>query len=630
MHDIPIFDGNMVQVDSWPTCGQFLAMVEDVAEREKYDEHQMKEFLLSKLSDKPLELIRSNLDEPWSTQKALLKDNFSVKLTVKQKVEIRQNLQQQVTEPIDDFYNRCVHAQYLVSDGDCTIDAFFNREVLLHFLIGLVPFIRNKVLEADCSSAVDFIQEAKRVFSDVKEEPDEEKSVDKYSPTVVKVEPDGYSDVDDEDYNVYDNDYHPMDDEDGDDSDYEPDGGLFPLLPLKIKCDRCPKSFENAKEFASHYSKKHKKSTSSDSKTPKAPRAPRAPKKASALKCDFCPDEFETVEARKEHEKSIHSGMSKTCDKCDEEFPTFKIFIGHMAKEHCETNEEGNTVCCFCFKYNNREVRKVRDHILAKHFNCPNHRCKQCGKQFGELSRLTHHVQTSHEGMKPFQCDKCAKSFKTKVGLQNHCAVFHDDDGQSIWKCKHEGCDRTFTNKVHLQTHHSVGHKTEITSWVCDVCGKSFTRKDSLRCHTLTVHSTLEEHEKIRYKCQDPNCSYSSLIKKDADVHYKRTHLKIKNFSCTYCPKSFFKRHGLDEHVNGVHLNKKPLHCDKCTFQTAYSSTLNDHKKTAHGNQRYDCPYCNHSAKFKGNLDKHVNNVHKNIVAETGVMYPTKPVPHYS
>ena len=85
-----------------------------------------------------------------------------MKLTVKQKVEIRQNLQQQVTEPIDDFYNRCVHAQYLVSDGDCTIDAFFNREVLLHFLIGLVPFIRNKVLEADCSSAVDFIQEAKR------------------------------------------------------------------------------------------------------------------------------------------------------------------------------------------------------------------------------------------------------------------------------------------------------------------------------------------------------------------------------------------------------------------------------------------------------------------------------------
>ena len=57
------------------------------------------------------------------------------------------------------------------------------------------------------------------------------------------------------------------------------------------------------------------------------------------------------------------------------------------------------------------------------------------------------------------------------------------------------------------------------------------------------------------------------------------------------------------------------MKCDKCEYETAYSSPFNEHQKVAHGNQKYDCPYCNHSAKYKGNLDKHINNVHKNLLA---------------
>ena len=96
-------------------------------------------------------------------------DEFPVKLTIRDKVEIRKKLQQQESESVDEFYQRCIQAQYLVSDD--TRDIGFEREVLLHFLIGLAPFIRDLVLASKCSSTNEYIKEAKKYVQIVKEEP---------------------------------------------------------------------------------------------------------------------------------------------------------------------------------------------------------------------------------------------------------------------------------------------------------------------------------------------------------------------------------------------------------------------------------------------------------------------------
>ena len=60
-------------------------------------------------------------------------------------------MQQLDTESIEDFYQRCIQSQYLVSDD--IRDAAFEREVLLHFLIGLTPFIRDTVSNSLSSQA---------------------------------------------------------------------------------------------------------------------------------------------------------------------------------------------------------------------------------------------------------------------------------------------------------------------------------------------------------------------------------------------------------------------------------------------------------------------------------------------
>ena len=569
MEKIPVFTGNNQDMDSWPTCGQFLSMIKDVAEKNDLKEEEIKELLKSKLDYKALDLILMHSTESVTKQMSILKLNFSIRLSIKEKVEVRKNLQQQETEPIEDFFKRCVHAQYLVCDDDCTVDATFDREVLLHFLIGLVPFVRDQVLtNTDCSTPEDFVLEAKKIFGVVKEEP-------------IDDVPDVKVEVSDNGYKVYlnEDDLNEFDDQQEDDDD------LFDqMLPLELKCDKCPKTFDSVKKFKLHTKNKHSTKSSPKEETRKKP---KIQKEESDLKCEFCPDEFESVDLKDQHERTNHSNLSKICDKCDEEFPTFKQFVLHLAKVHCSRDDEGKTVCSFCRNFQSKNVIKVKNHILSEHFNCPNHKCKHCGKPFEELNRLLRHVKTAHLGEKPFHCDQCAKSFKSKEGLKNHYIVYHEK--QLILKCEVIGCDKTFTNEVHRRAHQNNGHKIEPSIFVCDLCGKSFKRKESLKMHCLTTHSSKEEQDKHRFQCKDPDCDYSSLSKKDTEVHYKRLHLKIKNFLCTFCPKSYFKKSVLDEHINGVHLLKKPLQCNMCDYATAYKSKLFEHKKVSHGNQRFDC-----------------------------------------
>ena len=113
MDNIPIFCGGPIGQESWQTCGQFLSLIEEYVAVAKLSEEQTKELCHSKLSEKALDLFQDNYDMSWIELKELMLKNFSVKLSIREKVEVRKNLQQFQIENIDDFYERCVQAQFL-------------------------------------------------------------------------------------------------------------------------------------------------------------------------------------------------------------------------------------------------------------------------------------------------------------------------------------------------------------------------------------------------------------------------------------------------------------------------------------------------------------------------------------
>ena len=625
MEQIPIFTGEKSDLDSWLTCGLFLSIIEDHANENNLTEDQLKELCLFKSSDIALELLQRHQDQSWTDLKNLMFDEFPVKLSIRDKVEIRKKLQQQESESVDEFYQRCLQAQYLVSDD--TKDVGFEREVLLHFLVGLTPFIRDLVLATKCSSNNEYVREAKKYVQIVKEEPMEADV--KIETEILDEEFDAKNDLDEYDVkNSFENYDYSYEEEESEQTEWiciKCDKSFSANQKLKMHsqtlhkiCAKCDKTFVNK---AKHYEMWHSKVecnlceyTCKNKNLLKLhiKENHNSDKRVSSKnigRCRICNEDFESKDVRLEHEENEHGHLKQTCEKCNEVCPTIKHLASHIAYKHCAKNEGGNTVCLYCTISRKRPL-DLSYHIMNKHFNQPNYKCSQCGRGFDTKSDHENHLKTMHnEDRESFQCDKCPKSFKTLLGMNLHVRNIHI--GETEAKCK--DCDKTFANARYLKNHQRLMHSGERTKWICDDCGKSFTSKQLFKNHILRVHVNPEEKDKQMHVCTHPGCTKSFLTKDTFSRHFKRVHLKEKRHLCTLCPKGFFSKRMFDEHTNGVHLNVKPFQCEMCEFATAYSARIREHQKVAHGNQKFDCPHCPHTARYKNNLDKHINNVHKNL-----------------
>ena len=696
MDEIPIFSGEKTDFETWLTCGQFLTIIENHAKENDFTEEQLKELCLFKSSENALELLQKHHDQSWTDLKNLMFSEFPVKLSIRDKVELRKNLQQQDSESIDEFYQRCIQVQYLVSDDNR--DVGFEREVLLHFLVGLAPFIRDLVLASKCSNTNEYVKEAKKYVQIVKEEPMEAN---------IKIE----TEILDEDFDVksdfdsfgeYDYDWGDHQDEefeqaewicdecgksfsgnqklkmhsqtfhkkcakcdkkfDDKDLHYEMWHGKIEckhcdyscrskgLLKSHMRenhdsdlevtsnnwtCEECDKTYSDRQSYKTHCQWMHNKCAKCNkafvdkvkhykishnlvicnhceytSKNNTVMTKHIEEKHKNLGKCRICSEEFDSKDIRLEHENKVHSHLKQSCDKCDETCLTIRHLASHIAYKHCSKNEEGKTVCLYCTTFNRKRPLDLSYHILNKHFNQPNYKCSQCDRGFDTKHDFENHIKITHsEERESFHCDKCPKSFKSLLGMNLHVKNIHI--GQTEAECKE--CDKTFKNERYLKNHQRLMHSGERTKWICDDCGKSFSSKQHFKNHCLRVHVDAEEKAKHMHVCTHPGCENSFITKDHLSRHYKRVHLKEKHYQCALCPKSFFAKKMFEEHTNGVHLNLKPFQCEMCEFATAYSATFLEHKKVAHGNQRFDCPHCPHTAKYKNNLDKHINNVHKNL-----------------
>ena len=77
MEHIPVFDGGTMDLDTWPTCGHFIAIIDEFAGKEGLSEHEIQSLVRSKLSHKALEIFITNSTKSWEDQKKLLKETFS-------------------------------------------------------------------------------------------------------------------------------------------------------------------------------------------------------------------------------------------------------------------------------------------------------------------------------------------------------------------------------------------------------------------------------------------------------------------------------------------------------------------------------------------------------------------------
>lgn len=134
--------------------------------------------------------------------------------------------------------------------------------------------------------------------------------------------------------------------------------------------------------------------------------------------------------------------------------------------------------------------------------------------------------------------------------------------------------------------------------------------EDDLKLSTikdLIVKEEITEVEKVsrkRYQCVE--CNESFYFPKQLRLH-KKTHIKIPEYSCTYCELKFPKLQKVRDHVREAHGHK----CKICGKEFATNSRLTFHIKTVHTEDgQYECQICFKKMKFRHNLKRHMKSVH--------------------
>ncbi|XP_011358541.1 transcription factor IIIA, partial [Pteropus vampyrus] len=217
----------------------------------------------------------------------------------------------------------------------------------------------------------------------------------------------------------------------------------------------------------------------------------------------------------------------------------------------------------------------VRDYHLSRHalihtgekpFVCA---ASGCDQKFNTKSNLKKHFERKHENQqKQYACsfEGCTRTFKKHQQLKTHQC---QHTNEPLFRCAHEGCGRHFASPSGLKRHGKVhdgyicqkgcsfvaktwtellkhmrdDHKEEI---ICEVCQKTFKRKDYLKQH-MKIHAP----ERDMCRCPREGCGRTYTTVFNLQSHILAFHEEWRPFVCEHagCGKTFATRQSLMRHA---------------------------------------------------------------------------------
>ena len=223
--------------------------------------------------------------------------------------------------------------------------------------------------------------------------------------------------------------------------------------------------------------------------------------------------------------------------------------------------------------------------------------CKICGKLFKYPSDLQRHMMY-HTGERPYVCPVCNKGFTRKQTLIYHVRT-HD---QSPYKC--DTCGKHFKMRCGLIAHMKK-HLTTSSGTYCTKCDVKFSDRFKLNRHRR-LHTTDGLQCDI---CHD-NFPFGADMRAHILTH-TTTIMGAVWFCCYMCPERFREKRLVKSHLDQVHRSPKPVdvgknfECEKCGFQCKFVHALKRHKEQHTDDKPHICRNCHVGFTTDEKLSKH-------------------------